>query len=803
MRRIRLATRSSRLALAQAEEVRHALEQLGYTVELKTVTTHGDRDRKSPLTQIGGSGLFVSEIEQMLLRGEADLAVHSGKDLPYRLMEGLVIGGVPAAEDGRDCLVSRKGEELPEHPRIGTGSPRRVAQGRALFPGAEFAEIRGNVDTRLRKLSEGSYDAVILARAGLNRLKADLSAYDCRVLEPSEMLPAPCQGILAVECRAEDEALCAALRKLSDPRSWKRFTAERCLFQMLQADCSMPVGVRAEVSAAAGSSESGNAWESMKSGERMNAGEAPDAGQELLTLQGFFGGRRAVRTGRYAEYPRLCREVADDLLRQTGSVCLVGAGCGRDLITVKGLRALRQAEVAVYDDLADGGLLMETPADCRWIYVGKRSGRHSWKQAEINQLLVEEAGKGYQVVRLKGGDSFVFGRGGEEILALQEAGIPYEVIPGITSSVAVPEHGGIPVTHRQTAQSFTVITGHSASDREENYSALAHLDGTLVFLMGLGRLPQITGELMRQGKPADTPAAVISQGFEAGERRYTATLGTIAEAASGARTPAVLVIGDTAGFHMEGTVRRPLQGVGVTVTGTAAFAGKLEARLAELGADTELLPCLRILPAGERVPEDLTAYQWIVFTSSSGVEIFFDQLRRRNTDIRRLSAVKFACIGSGTAGSLRKNGILADFVPSVYTAECLGRELPEVLAAGERVLILRAAHGSPDLNTGLDRAGVAYADIPIYRTGREPRILKGSRADRDYIVFASVSGVRAYFENYESIGTACPVCIGESTRKALLPYGTGRCLVPQVHTAEGLVEVIQRDMEADRRKQTP
>jgi uroporphyrinogen III methyltransferase/synthase len=792
MRRIRLATRSSRLALAQAEEVRHALEKLGYTVELKRVTTHGDRDRKSPLTRIGGSGLFVSEIEQMLLQNKADLAVHSGKDLPYELMEGLVIGGVPAAEDGRDCLVTRKGEALPKHPRIGTGSPRRVIQGRNLFPGAEFSEIRGNVDTRLRKLSEGSYDAVILARAGLNRLMADLSAYDCRVLDLSEMLPAPCQGILAVECRAEDEEIRTVLQKISDPLARKRFAAERCLFRLLMADCSMPVGVRADLSVGT---------VSLDEPEQVNAGERMESGQEILTLQGLLGGHRAVRTGRYAEYPRLSREIADELLRQTGSVCLVGAGCGRDLITVKGLRAIRRAEVAVYDDLVDHSLLMETPEDCRWIYVGKRSGKHSMSQEAVSRLLVEEAQNGRRVIRLKGGDSFVFGRGGEEILALQEAGIPYEVIPGVTSSVAVPGHAGIPVTHRQTAQSFAVITGHSASDREENYRALAQLDGTLVFLMGLGRLPQITGELIRQGKPADTPAAVVSCGFEAGERRYTATLGTIAAAAAGAQTPAVLVVGDTAGYHMEGTIRRPLQGIGVTVTGTPAFAGRLEPRLADLGADTEILPCLRIIPAADCIPEDLTPYQWLVFTSGSGVEIFFEQLRLRKTDIRSLHMLKIACIGSGTAGCLERYGIRADFVPSEYTAECLGRELPGVLNPGDRVLILRAEQGSPDLNAGLDRAGIDYADTAVYRTCREPRILEGSRADRDYIVFASASGVRAYFESYGSVGTSCPVCIGESTKRALMRYHAGRCLVPRIHTAEGLAEEICKDTEY-RRKQT-
>ena len=192
-------------------------------------------------------------------------------------------------------------------------------------------------------------------------------------------------------------------------------------------------------------------------------------------------------------------------MERTGAVTLVGAGCGRDLITVKGLCALQQADVVVYDDLIDKNLLLETRPECERIYVGKRMGKHSHGQEEIHRLLALKAGAGKRVVRLKGGDSFVFGRGGEEILYLQKKGIAYEVIPGVTSAVAVPGHGGIPVTHRGMARSVTIVTGHSASGEEENYKALAALDGTLVFMMGLGRIGEITQALMDAGKGPDTP----------------------------------------------------------------------------------------------------------------------------------------------------------------------------------------------------------------------------------------------------------------------------------------------------------
>ena len=278
MRTLKLATRASRLALAQAGLVQSALEALGQTVELVEVTTRGDRDRKSPLVSIGGQGLFVREVERCLLDGTADLAVHSGKDLPYELAEGLLIAGVPKAASPCDVLAARK--DIPLR-TVGTGSPRRVLECRQLLPDAAFREIRGNVDTRLRKLRDGDYDAVVLAEAGLQRLGVDLSDLDVRVLSPDECLPAPCQGILAVECREDDGELIALLEQITDPMTRARFDAERKLFCLLQADCSVPLGVHCAVS------------------------------DNTYTLSALFGDRKAVRTG--TDIDTLCEEIRQEL----------------------------------------------------------------------------------------------------------------------------------------------------------------------------------------------------------------------------------------------------------------------------------------------------------------------------------------------------------------------------------------------------------------------------------------------------------------------------------------------------------
>ena len=278
MRKLVIATRGSGLALVQAETVKKLIEQQGAEAELKIVKTHGDKDRTSPLSQIGGKGLFVKEIELELSKGDADIAVHSGKDLPYILADGMIIAGTTKAADFRDCLITVKGRTFPEEPVIGTGSPRRTAEYKRINDKAQFREIRGNVDTRIRKLMEGQYDGIVLAKAGIDRLGIDTSELDIRVLETEECMPAACQGILGLECRAEDEDLVELLEKISDPVSKIRFELERKLFCSMEADCSMAVGAHADV-------EGNSIWLSaMFDGKRSSAeGNILDA-DEIIEL---------------------------------------------------------------------------------------------------------------------------------------------------------------------------------------------------------------------------------------------------------------------------------------------------------------------------------------------------------------------------------------------------------------------------------------------------------------------------------------------------------------------------------------
>ena len=284
MREVVLATRGSRLARIQADEVRQVLTALGWRVKLRIVTTKGDRDRKGFLQEIGGNGLFVREIERVLCSGEADLAVHSAKDLPYQLLEGLVIAGTPKAADPRDCLLYPVGKPPRPGSRIGTGSPRRRLEYARRYPDAMYLEIRGNVLTRVEKLRRGEYDGIILAKAGLDRLNWSAEDFEMRVFQPEEMLPAPCQGILAVECRAEDTELRAVLGAISHEKTRRRFLVERELFGALRTDCSVAVAAYAEIV-----------------GERVR-------------LRSMLRGRRAEIIGSFRAYPVLCAKLRKRLL---------------------------------------------------------------------------------------------------------------------------------------------------------------------------------------------------------------------------------------------------------------------------------------------------------------------------------------------------------------------------------------------------------------------------------------------------------------------------------------------------------
>lgn len=791
---IRIGSRKSKLALVQTEIVKKKIEASfpGIRVEIVEMSTKGDELLDRSLTSFGGKGVFTKELEEALLDKEIDLAVHSAKDMPMEFPKGLGIGAVLPRGPVEDVLVTCDGtglQDLKPGSVVGTGSLRRELQIKAVNPLVRIRMIRGNVLTRLRKLSEGQFDAIVLAAAGLDRLElSDSKAYHYEKLDCSVCLPAAGQAILAVESRKGH--LKEVLEAIHDSEAAVSLYAERAFLSAIGGSCNAP--------AAACSWLEGDVL-------HMEALFAPD-GRHMKRTAG------SRKTGLQTEEAEaLGRELAAELCK--GKVWLVGAGPGdRNLVTQRCLSCIREADAVVYDSLATDALLNEARRDAELIYAGKRASSHHLRQEETNALLIRMAKEGKRVVRLKGGDPFIFGRGAEEAQELLEAGIEYEIVPGVSSCYGAPAYAGIPVTHRDYASSFHVITGHEGSHKEKNvldYATLAKEEGTLVFLMGLKNLPHIAASLIGHGKDPNTPAAVIQEGTTGRQKVAEGTLQDIAEKAehAGIRTPAITVVGETVSLREAlawyGT--GALAGVRVLVTGTEKMARQqcrvLEAEGAEVISFSLIYTEPLITEAFQAAMGELDRYSWAVFTSSNGVDIFFDCLLESGKDIRCLARLKFAVIGEGTKKALAAKGIRADFVPTRYSSRDLSREWVPTLTEGDQVLLLRAEEASEELNRALQEAGIRYQALSVYHTAVDMR--KSEELNRilpqvDYVTFASASAVKAFAAMTDGGNMkAKAVCIGPVTEKAAEAAGIRVHRSAVEYTAEGIRDVLLYETKSD------
>ena len=490
-----------------------------------------------------------------------------------------------------------------------------------------------------------------------------------------------------------------------------------------------------------------------------------------------------------------------------GKVYLLGAGPGdAALLTRKGYWCLQEADVVVYDYLACPSMLNVVKPDCTLIFAGKQAGHHFRKQQETNLLLAELAEQGKMVVRLKGGDPYIFGRGGEEAQVLQARGIPFEVVPGISSCYSAPSYAGIPVTHRAYASSFHVITGHKQTDHhlDVNFDVLAKLDGTLVFLMSLMNLPHIIEELIAHGKNIDTPVAVIQQGTTTHQKTAVGTLATIAEEVQRKQihTPALTVIGDVVSLRsqLNWFEQGALFGKKVIATGTPAHTEKLSACLGQYGAETaeiSLIAC-KTPKQNPLMQIDWSAFQWIVFTSANGVELFWKALRQSGTDLRKLTHMKFAAIGSGTASALAEQGIMVDCMPKRFESRYLAEMLISQLSEQDRVLLMRAENGTVVLPELLQKAGKTCVSVPLYRTEADERkkeLLHLHLPDADYLVFSSASAVRAYAQLRDP-SVPCHakvISIGAVTSGAAAECGIPVAYTAKEATVEGIAAAILQD----------
>jgi uroporphyrinogen III methyltransferase/synthase len=497
-----------------------------------------------------------------------------------------------------------------------------------------------------------------------------------------------------------------------------------------------------------------------------------------------------------------------------GIVYLIGAGPGDPgLITVRGRECLQRADVVVYDYLVHESLLSLARRDAELIYVGKKSGRHTMSQGAINKLLIERAGKGLRIARLKGGDPFIFGRGGEEAMELADAGIPFEIIPGVTSAIAVPAYAGIPLTHRNLSSTTCLVTGHEDPTKKASnidWDSLAQSSGTLVFLMGMGNLGKITKRLIQGGRPPHTPTAVIGSGTSPRQVTVIGTLATIGKKAkdAGLDPPGVIVIGDVVGLreHLNWFESRPLFGKRILVTRPEEQAADFVKTLTGLGARCEVFPTIQIVPPEswedlDRAIEDLSGYDWILFTSVNGVKYFFERLSHAGKDARSLGRIRIGVIGPKTQEALREKGISPDLIPDTYWTEGLAGKLKGFPMREKRILIPRPKIARDDLPKGLRGLGAIVDEVeayltlaPKYSRDRPQGILKGGKID--LIIFTSPSTVDNFVriskgnDFYDVISGIAVACIGPVTAKKAMEEGLNVVIVPDEYTVDSLVGAI-------------
>lgn len=500
-------------------------------------------------------------------------------------------------------------------------------------------------------------------------------------------------------------------------------------------------------------------------------------------------------------------------MKKKGKVYLIGAGPGDPgLLGLKAKECLETADAVVYDRLADPRIIEFCRKDAEMVYVGKASANHTMRQPDINKLLVKLAAEGKTVARLKGGDPFVFGRGGEEAIELLEAGLPFEFVPGVTSAIAVAEYAGIPVTHRHVATSFAVITGHEDPTKGEstiNWKGLATAVDTLVFLMGVENIERISSQLIANGRSADCPAAVIRWGTRPEQRTLITTVGQAAAdvKATGMKPPAIFLVGEVVKLReqLQWFDNKPLFGKTVVVTRARAQASVLTKKLEAQGARVLEVPAIKIVPPADFAPLDkaiaeIDTYKWLILTSVNGVEYFFDRLLKAGKDSRALCGVKIAAIGSATAEALKGYGITADLIPSAYKAEELADALAADTKAGDKLLLARAKIARNVLPERLRALGAQVDVVTAYETvadcqNKEELLEALESGEASLVTFTSSSTVTNLLDvlgdKKDLLNKVALAAIGPVTAETLEKHGLKPAVSAAEYTIDGLMTAIE------------
>ncbi len=822
---IKIGTRGSKLALVQAEIVKTGLKELfkDLNIELIIIKTKGDKILDSPLSQIGDKGLFIKELEEALLKKEIDMAVHSLKDMPADLPDSLVLGAVLKRGEVRDVLITNHGKflnELTSEDTIATSSLRRKAQLLKYNPNLKIIDIRGNIDTRLKKMKLGLCDAIVLAGAGMERLGYDNEITE--YLNPEIIMPAICQGIIGIEIRKDDKPILNLINSINHKETNICAYAERALLKKLQGGCQIPVGCISSI-------------DKNKSDKNyfQITGAVFDLEGKLMVKKNLSGTSETTIETSIQLANLILQDGGNIILKDiragqekqndVNKIYLIGAGPGDEgLITVKGVECLKKSDVVVYDYLVNKELLNFCSEECEKIYVGKKANQHTKSQTEINELLVNNAKNGKIVSRLKGGDPFIFGRGGEEALELANNNIEFEIVPGVTAGVAAAAYAGIPLTHRGIASNVSFITGHEMAGKlkaDINWQVLAKDTGTLVFYMGVKNLPVITSKLIEYGKSPDTPAALIRWGTLQTQETLTGKLENIAQKVQDAafKSPALIIVGEVVGlrdklqwFDREldrGSDKKPLFGKKILITRSRSQASELSKQLKHLGAEVIEFPTIKIKEVSDfslidKLLTELNSFSRIIFTSANAVQIFFKRLLRLNLDSRSLKGIKIVVIGKGTENCILEYGIIPDLIPEKYTSEGIIQALKELKAdySNERILIPGSSISRDYLPEQLKILGAKVIKADLYDTleteysseAIESVFLKLP----DIVTFTSSSTVTNFVSILKKkkmndyLNKLSGASIGPITTKTAKKLGINIKLEAVSHTIPGLVDSI-------------
>lgn len=785
MKKITIGTRGSLLAVAQTQMIQKKLENIFPDIEfvIKKIVTSGDKDLVSNWNNSENSlkSFFTKEIEVELLNGTIDLAVHSMKDMPIVSPPGLICGAIPDREDPRDVIISKTGEtleNLPEGAIVGTSSLRRTMNLKNLRKDLKIKQLRGNIHTRLNKLENEDYDAILLAAAGLKRV--GLQDKITEALDPNKFLPAPAQGVLYIQCRENDSEIREILKAIHNEKIASQVAIEREFSKIFDGGCHTPMGCYSEMDG------------------------------ENITFKGiYFKGEKSYSTtvkGNISEGIKIAQKAAKIIkeeISKTGKVYILGAGPGdAELLTLKGKRVIEEADVLVYDRLINPRILKFAKKDAELIYLGKGNTEGGVIQDEINKTLVQKALEGKVVTRVKGGDPFVFGRGGEEILDLVKAGIKFEEIPGITSSISVPAYAGIPVTHRGIARSFHVFTGHTMKDGKwHNFDAIAKLEGTLVFLMGIKNLEKITTDLINNGKNPETPIAIIEKGATASQRVTTGKLNTIVEIAKERKIvpPAIIIIGDVVNLRDDFSwfEKSELFGKKILVTRDSRQADKFSKKIEKLGGEAVELPFIEIKSNDLEINKEfLSKYTMILFNSPNGVREFMGNVKLK--DFATLASLKIGVVGSKTKEVLESYSLEPDFMPKEYLIDRLAEEASHFSSEEDNILIITSDISPCDPEKYKKLYNRNFEKIVAYRTEkiiRDKDEVLAALNGVNVITFLSSSTVDAFIKSIDFDLDAVKgikfASIGPVTSKTMKKYGMNVDFEAKIYDTDGVIESIK------------